>query len=164
MLLMTGGFYFWEHRVHVLTIYGSSLNNNWNVRRLFDLGASGVGSKVWVLTIGVLEVNPELDSICMQRGPYMSLYLWQSFMLPWQLEEKNDVILGIKLLALQSVNFKSDDRFVVPGPNGRESFEAWLAKAPISSHILLFWIGALGVLSRPWIGTCMARTCMKRTF
>ena len=30
---------------------------------LQDLGASGVGSKVWVLTIGVLEVNPELDSI-----------------------------------------------------------------------------------------------------
>ena len=25
-------------------------------------GASGVGSKVWVLTIGILEVNPELDS------------------------------------------------------------------------------------------------------
>ena len=68
MLLMMGGFYFWEHRVHVLTIYGSSLINNWNVRRLFDLGASGVGSKVWVLTIAVLEVNPELDSIRAQRG------------------------------------------------------------------------------------------------
>ena len=34
----------------------------------WDLGASGVGSKVWVLTIGVLEVNPELDSIRAQRG------------------------------------------------------------------------------------------------
>ena len=31
------------------------------------LGASGVGSKVWVLTIGVLEVNPERDSIRAQR-------------------------------------------------------------------------------------------------
>ena len=148
MLLMTGGFYFWEHRVHVLTIYGSSLINNWNVRRLFDLGASGVGSKVWVLTIGVLEVNPELDSICMQCGQYMSLYLRQSFMLPRQLEERKIMLSwDEKLLALQSVNFKSDDRFVVPGPNGRGSFEAWLAKAPISSHILLFWIGALGVLA-----------------
>ena len=29
----------------------------------WGLGASGVGSKVWVLTIGVLEVNPELDSV-----------------------------------------------------------------------------------------------------
>ena len=165
MLLMMGGFYFWEHRVHVLTIYGSSLINNWNVRRLFDLGASGVGSKVWVLTIGVLEVNPELDSICMQHGQYMSLYLRQSFMLPRQLEERKIMLSwDEKLLALQSVNFKSDDRFVVPGPNGRGSFEAWLAEAPISSHILLFWIGVLGVLSRPWIGTCMARTCMKRTF
>ena len=38
------------------------------VRRLWDLGASGVGSKVWVLTIGVLEVNPERDSIRAQRG------------------------------------------------------------------------------------------------
>ena len=33
------------------------------VRGLWDLGASGVGSKVWVLTIRVLVVNPELDSI-----------------------------------------------------------------------------------------------------
>ena len=32
------------------------------------MGASGVGSKVWVLTIGVLEVNPELDSVRAQRG------------------------------------------------------------------------------------------------
>ena len=32
------------------------------------MGASGVGSKVWVLTIGVLEVNPERDSIRAQRG------------------------------------------------------------------------------------------------
>ena len=38
------------------------------VRGLWDLGASGVGSKVWVLTIGVLEVNPERDSIRAQRG------------------------------------------------------------------------------------------------
>ena len=38
------------------------------VRGLWDLGASGVGSKVWVLTIGVLEVNPEWDSIRAQRG------------------------------------------------------------------------------------------------
>ena len=27
-----------------------------------------MGSKVWALTIGVLEVNPELDSIGAQRG------------------------------------------------------------------------------------------------
>ena len=33
------------------------------VRRLWDLGASGVGSKVWVLTLGVLEVNPEVESV-----------------------------------------------------------------------------------------------------
>ena len=32
------------------------------------MGASGVRSKVWVLTIGVLEVNPELESIRAQRG------------------------------------------------------------------------------------------------
>ena len=34
----------------------------------WDLRASGVGSKVWVLTIRVLQVNPELDSIHAQRG------------------------------------------------------------------------------------------------
>ena len=28
----------------------------------------GVGPTLWVLTIGVLEVNPELDSIRAQRG------------------------------------------------------------------------------------------------
>ena len=84
---------------------------------------------------------------------------------PDNLKREKLCYLGTKnyWLCNQSI-FKSDDRFVVPGPNGRGSFEAWLAKAPISSHILLFWIGALGVLSRPWIGTCMARTCMKRTF
>ena len=76
-------------------------------------------------TIGVLEVNPELDSICMQCRQYMSLYLRQSFMLPRQLEERKIMLSwDEKLLALQSVNFKSDDRFVVPGPNGRGSFEA----------------------------------------
>ena len=33
------------------------------VRGLWDLGASGVWSKVWVLTLRVLEVNPEVDSV-----------------------------------------------------------------------------------------------------
>ena len=33
------------------------------------------GSKVWVLTIGVLEVNPELDSIRAQRGRARSALL-----------------------------------------------------------------------------------------
>ena len=37
-------------------------------KRSYGMGASGVGSKVWVLTIGVLEVNPELDSVRAQRG------------------------------------------------------------------------------------------------
>ena len=37
------------------------------VKKLLALEAFKVGSKVWVLTIGVLEVNPELDSICGQR-------------------------------------------------------------------------------------------------
>ena len=32
------------------------------------MGASGVGSKVWVLIIGVLEDNPERDSIRARRG------------------------------------------------------------------------------------------------
>ena len=32
------------------------------------MGASEVGSKVWVLTIGVLEVNHEVESIRAQRG------------------------------------------------------------------------------------------------
>ena len=34
----------------------------------WGLGASEVGFKVWVLTIGVLEVNREVDSIRAQRG------------------------------------------------------------------------------------------------
>ena len=38
------------------------------VKGFWDLGASGVGSKAWVLTIGVLKVNPELDSVRAQRG------------------------------------------------------------------------------------------------
>ena len=37
------------------------------VKKLLALEAFKVGSKVWVLTIGVLEVNPEVDSIRPQR-------------------------------------------------------------------------------------------------
>ena len=40
-----------------------SLLNNRMGTLIQGLGASGVGSKVWVLTIGVLEVNPERDSV-----------------------------------------------------------------------------------------------------
>ena len=40
-----------------------SLINNWIVKRFKDPGATGVGSKVWVLTLGVLEVNPEVESV-----------------------------------------------------------------------------------------------------
>ena len=54
-----------------------SLLNKWMVRGLWDLGASGVGSKVWVLTLGVLEVNPEVDSIRAQRGR-VSIYVLSS--------------------------------------------------------------------------------------
>ena len=46
-----------------VTIQMLSLTNNWIVTVFWDLGESGVRSRVWVLTIGVLEVNPELDSI-----------------------------------------------------------------------------------------------------
>ena len=52
-----------------------SLINNWMVTVSWGLGASGAGSKVWVLTIGVLEVNPELDSIRAQRGRARSALL-----------------------------------------------------------------------------------------
>ena len=38
------------------------------VKKLLALEAFKVGSKVWVLTIRVLEVNPEGDSIRAQRG------------------------------------------------------------------------------------------------
>ena len=38
------------------------------VKKLLALEAFKVGSKVWALTIGVLEVNPEGDSIRAQRG------------------------------------------------------------------------------------------------
>ena len=40
-----------------------SLINNWMVTKSWGLGASGVGSKVGVLTIRVPEANPERDSV-----------------------------------------------------------------------------------------------------
>ena len=49
-----------------------SFFNNRMVKRFWDLGASGVGSKVWALTIWVLEVNPELGCIRAQRGRALS--------------------------------------------------------------------------------------------
>ena len=45
-----------------------SFFNNWIVGVFWDLGASGVGSKVWVPTFMVLKANPERDSIRAQRG------------------------------------------------------------------------------------------------
>ena len=45
------------------------------------MGASGVGSKVWVLTIGVLEVNPEWDSIRAQRGRARSALFYRVFVI-----------------------------------------------------------------------------------
>ena len=45
------------------------------VKKLLALEAFKVGSKVWVLTIGVLEVNPELDSIRAQIGRARSALL-----------------------------------------------------------------------------------------
>ena len=47
-----------------------SFFNNRIAGMFWDLGASGVGSKVWVLTIRVLEVNPEVESIRGQRGRF----------------------------------------------------------------------------------------------
>ena len=40
-----------------------SLTNNRMVKKALALEAFKVGSKVWVLTIGVLEVNPEVYSV-----------------------------------------------------------------------------------------------------
>ena len=40
-----------------------SLINNWMGRMNLRMGASGVRSKVWVLTIRVPEANPERDSV-----------------------------------------------------------------------------------------------------
>ena len=48
------------------------------------LGASGVGSKVWVVTIGVLEVKPELDSVQAKRafhGLLWWIYISNSFVI-----------------------------------------------------------------------------------
>ena len=149
MLLMMGGFYFWEHSVYVLTIYGSSLINNQNVRRLFNLGASGIGSKVWVLTKkSTLSWTP---SACSADHTCPSISD-NPLCCPNNLKREKLCYLWTKITGFASVNFKSDDRFVVPVPNGRGSFEAWLTEAPISSHFLPFWKGVLGVLSRPWIG------------
>ena len=47
------------------------------------LEASKVGSKVWVLTIGVLEVNPEVDSIRAQRGRARSALFYRVIFKLW---------------------------------------------------------------------------------
>ena len=57
-----------------------SLTNNWMGTKSWGLGASGVRSKVWVLTIRVLEVNHEVDSIRAQRGRARSALCSRVFM------------------------------------------------------------------------------------
>ena len=51
------------------------------VGKLLASEAFKVRSKVWVLTIGVLEVNPELDSVRAQRGRARSKLLSQCFIM-----------------------------------------------------------------------------------
>ena len=58
---------------------------------------------MWVLTIGVLEVNPELDSICAQRG--RAYFALEQFFL-----------LSNTNLGLQEVTFQSNS--VCPTDNG----------------------------------------------
>ena len=52
----------------IVANHDSVCNNNRIAAKLWDLGASGVGFKVWVLTSGVLVVIPELDPLRAQRG------------------------------------------------------------------------------------------------
>ena len=50
-----------------------------NIRIGTGVVGLGVGCKVWVLAIGVLEVNPELDSIRAQRGRAQRAFFSQVF-------------------------------------------------------------------------------------
>ena len=58
----------WDQFIRDIALSHLSLINNRIAAKLWDLGASGVGFKVWVLTSGVLVVIPELDPLRAQRG------------------------------------------------------------------------------------------------
>ena len=58
----------WDQFIRDIALSHLSLINNRIAAKLWDLGASGVGFKVWVLTSGVLVVILELDPLHAQRG------------------------------------------------------------------------------------------------
>ena len=62
---------------------------------------------------------------------------------------KNYVVFGLQLQVLQWANLKSEDTFVILGPNGLGSFKTWLTEALFFSSILEFKKGFLGVLNGP---------------
>ena len=51
---------------------------------------------------------------------------------------KNYVVFGLQLQLLQWANLKSEDIFVILGPNGLGSFKNWLTEVLFSSSILAF--------------------------
>ena len=61
---------------------------------------------------------------------------------------KNYVVFGLQLQVLQWTNLKSEDTFVILGPNGLGSFKTWLTEA---LFLAAFWNlkKKLGVLNGP---------------
>ena len=57
---------------------------------------------------------------------------------------KNYVVFGLQLQVLQWANLKSEDIFVILGPNGLGRFKAWLTEALFFSSILAFNKGFFG--------------------
>ena len=108
-----------------------------------------------VLNISYKRPPRQLCQLCLDLHVPPSLIILYVAPITWRV--KNYVFFGLQLQVLQWANLKSEDTFVILGPNGLGSFKTWLTEALISSSILAFKKGFLGVLSGPWIGTCMVR-------
>ena len=57
---------------------------------------------------------------------------------PDNLKSEIYVVFGLQLQVLQWANLKTEDTFVILGPNGLGSFKTWLTEALFFSSILAF--------------------------
>ena len=60
------------------------------------------------------------------------------YVAPITLRVKKYVVFGLQLQVLQWANLKSEDIFVILGPNGLGRFKTWLTEALFFSSILAF--------------------------
>ena len=99
-----------EHPKVLMVLIGQTTSNS--LRRTSFLKTL----VVWVI----------LDYTLQEKSIHVPLSPTILYVAPTTWRVKNYVVFGLQLQVLQWANFKSEDRFVIPWPNGIGSFKVWL--------------------------------------